>query len=601
MQDQRTSWDPVELPSWPKCENAITWSAEGIAIAVGEAVHILTPRHDSETRDIPGHRQWHTFTLRANQFDLSEWPKQPLATIKLFSVGEELSDSHVAAIAWSPPGLGLYRRSVLTVLTSNLLLSFWETNGRLGEWNRTCIVNNLIHSETPPDGSSHARLKRRIRSFTWLPAIPNSGTTQWSPHFLMIADDTYTISIYQVCKASNSARSGWSLELRARYQMPTGSLSPEHDGPISSLRATLLTKSLISNLESTEWISENRDGGKDSTSASLKIKVSFGALTRKRYLSVYLQGLARKSIDTTAIDQVFTLTIDESQICENLFINQSPTKELFESSIRGPRSDFNEEYNLNGRIRVRRWGAVYYPDRTKAAACISLHPSEMIESCLPSRQRITVVFAILKTSAVDPVRSNLEVYEQILNFLSGLSTAQLRVDLDKKILANAISLVKLHFMTSAQLSQWAASAHKQLISMGTQSLPEDSGQSFISGSNIGTVPANVTAPISGGIFTEDSSLAGLDGQELSEVCDVCAAPITFTSAAWATCTNNHYFTRCSLSFVAIQEPGISMYCAKCGKQFLDPSRIEERSGPSLSQALFNRFDVCPFCQGKFRG
>ncbi|KAK5064825.1 hypothetical protein LTR84_000659 [Exophiala bonariae] len=601
MQHQRASWDAVELPVWPLCKNAITWSSEGVAIAAGEGVHILTPRHDSETRDLSGHRQWHTFTLRTNQFDLSEWPKQPLATIKLFSVGEELSDSHVAALAWSPPGLGLYRRSVLTILTSNLLLSIWETNGKLGEWNRTCIVNHFLQGHPPPDEPSHARLEQRIRSFTWLPASEEFGTGQWSPHLLMTADDTYTISIHQVCKTTDSVPRGWSFELLARYQMPIESVTPEDIRSMSSLRTALLTTSRTTRLESTEWTLDDRDDEKSSISASLKIRVSFGALTRKRYLSVRLQSHAQMSAAITEHDHGITVTIDESQTCEPLFVNQSPTTELFESSIRGPQSDFNEEYNLNGRVLVRHWGAVYHPDRTRAAACISLHPSDMIESCLPSRQRTTVVFKILTASAAERVRSDIEVFEDILNFLSGVSMDLLRIDLDRKILANAISLVKLHFMASAHLSQWAASAHMQLNSMETREDAEYGEQSLIPGSNIGMVSADVTAPISRDVPAEDFNLAGTNGQGLREICEVCSAPITFTSAASATCTNNHYFTRCSLSFVAIQEPGISMYCAKCGKQFLDPSRIEENSGPSLSQALFNRFDICPFCQGKFRG
>jgi hypothetical protein len=28
--------------------------------------------------------------------------------------------------------------------------------------------------------------------------------------------------------------------------------------------------------------------------------------------------------------------------------------------------------------------------------------------------------------------------------------------------------------------------------------------------------------------------------------------------------------------------------------------LEFATGPSLSQALFDKFDVCPYCHGKFR-
>lgn len=602
MQDTRPSWDAVELPTWPMCRSALSWSSEELAVAAGEVVHILTPRHDSITRDAPGHRQWHTFTLRVNQFELSEWPMLHLVTIKHFSVGEELSDSHVAALAWSPSGLGLYRRSVLTVLTSNLLLSFWETTGKLGEWKRTCIVNHHIHPDLPPDDSGHTRLKKRIRSFLWLPAIPDSDTARWNPPLLMIADDTYAISIYKVCKATKSAPSGWSFEVLARFQMSMATEAPHNNRPTSSLRATLLNTSPITRLESTDWVFKDAEREQGSLSAFVKIKVSFGVLTHHRYLSVDLQTLARMPSNTTVQGHDITLTIDESQPCEGLFVDQSPTVDLFESSIRGPQSDFNEEYDLGGKFLVRHWGAVYHPDRTKAAACISLHPSEMIESCLPSKQRTTVVFTIFKSSTAANVPVDMEVYEGILNFLAGLSSKfSPRIDLDRKILANAISLVELQFMTSANLSQWAASARSQLNSTGSQGPQQTSGQPSTQGANIENGSVTMIATHAGGAYPEDDIPLGTADKGPGEVCEVCAAPITFTSATSATCQSNHYFTRCSLSFVAIQEPGISMYCAKCGKQFLDPGRIEEMSGPSLSQALFNRFDVCPFCQGKFRG
>lgn len=590
------------MPTWPMCRNALSWSSEELAVAAGEVVHILTPRHDSETRDAPGHRQWHTFTLRVNQFELSEWPMQHLVTIKHFSVGEELSDSHVAALAWSPSGLGLYRRSVLTVLTSNLLLSFWETTGKLGEWKRTCIVNHHTHPDLRSDDSGHARLKKRVRSFLWLPEIPDSDTVRWSPPLLMIADNTYAISIYKVCKATKSAPSGWSFEVLARFQVSMGTEAPHNNHSTSSLRATLFATSPITRLESTDWTFEDAEGEQGSLSASIKIKVSFGVLTHHRYLSVGFQTPPQMPSDVTGQGHDITLTIGESQICEGLFVDRSPTIDLFESSIRGPQSDFNEEYDLDGRVLVRHWGAVYHPDRTKAAACISLHPSEMIESCLPSKQRTTVVFTILKSSVAANVPGDMEVYENILNFLAGLSSKfSPRIDLDRKILANAISLVELQFMSSANLSQWAASARSQLTSTGTQSPQQISGQPSPDGANLENGSVTVIATRAGGASLEDVIPLGTADKRSGEVCEVCAAPITFVSATSATCQSNHYFTRCSLSFVAIQEPGISMYCAKCGKQFLDPSRIEEMSGPSLSQALFNRFDVCPFCQGKFRG
>ena len=88
----------------------------------------------------------------------------------------------------------------------------------------------------------------------------------------------------------------------------------------------------------------------------------------------------------------------------------------------------------------------------------------------------------------------------------------------------------------------------------------------------------------------------------SEMCEICDSPIPFTSdPTQARCSHGHQFTRCNLYFIAIQGPGISMYCSQGGRQFLEPGKMKFQSGPSLSQALFDKFDVCPYCQAKFRG
>lgn len=107
--------------------------------------------------------------------------------------------------------------------------------------------------------------------------------------------------------------------------------------------------------------------------------------------------------------------------------------------------------------------------------------------------------------------------------------------------------------------------------------------------------------------------------------------------------------RCALTFLAIQEPGISKYCERCGKQYLteeallkdevsqgnsDRTDVEvpaptigghshtnfdddaeaqaslmaqhQVSSPSnelapLVRMLFSNYDVCVFCGGKFVG
>ena len=76
--------------------------------------------------------------------------------------------------------------------------------------------------------------------------------------------------------------------------------------------------------------------------------------------------------------------------------------------------------------------------------------------------------------------------------------------------------------------------------------------------------------------------------------------------------------RCALTFLSITCPGISKRCERCGKEFLkeqvEPTEeglttnneaetsanMADRS-PSLASWLFRRFDVCPYCGGKYVG
>jgi hypothetical protein len=93
-----------------------------------------------------------------------------------FSIGPEQSMSTVAALSWSPPGLAKHSRCLLAVLTSNLVLSLFESTGSQGKWTRIAIVNSAMgnhFAQSVSDVGLRFR-KEKIRSFSWCPAI-------WSP------------------------------------------------------------------------------------------------------------------------------------------------------------------------------------------------------------------------------------------------------------------------------------------------------------------------------------------------------------------------------------------------------------------------------------
>ncbi|KIV79789.1 hypothetical protein PV11_07334 [Exophiala sideris] len=577
---------PVDLPYWPTCKEALTWSEHDLAVAAGEVVHILTPRDALSSQEDPGQKQWHKFTLRVNQFEQAEWPYQELANIKHVSLGEEISDSTIVSLAWSPPGLGLHRRSVLAVLTSNLVLSFWETDGRLGMWKRTCIVNQHMQIQNDPQEPSRVRRKRRIRAFCWLPPIASSTSLTWFPPFLVVADDICTISVFRVWKNKNGVYGHWSFGLVAQHTIGT----VDTQSPLSmvqpSLRSTISHSSPISKLAIAD---PAVDGDIRSKGMLLQVSRNHGTLPQTLVVDLEetTQGEAADALGGINIKA----SITESPSCGHRPHNARPSENTFEAAIQEPRSDFDDKYSLGGRIRIRYYGTSYSPDKSRAAACISLHPADMIEYGIPSNQHTKVVFAQLTEPFRDEKvnQDTSAVYEGILQYMASTPADWIKSPLDWKIAKIAVAQIFRSHQPSTALNSWANSMTKLLSASIHSEDPVKEGNA---------VPA--TDKEREGLTASGHGNAVVPGDQ--EQCEICDSAIPFSVPPTpARCEKGHQFSRCGLSFIAIQEPGISKYCAKCGRQFLDISKLSLPDGPSLSQALFDKFDVCPYCQGKFRG
>lgn len=600
MAASTTNLDPISLTYWPTCQNALSWSSEDLAVAAGEVVYMLTPRSNTSRSDeVAGHKQWHTFTLRVNRFDQSEWPLQPMATARHSSLGEELSESTVVSLAWSPPGLGLYRRPVLAILTSGLVLSIWETDGRLGEWKRTCVVNQHLRTTDDPEHVWESRRQRRIRAFCWLPPMVSLGFAQWGPHFLAVADDRAAISIFRMWKNKRGAYGQWSFELMAQHEMETTHYTDPPKVQTPSLRSTLTQTSPISKLEPSGWHARSSSDA-DTLTEELVLKASLGHCSPAKELSVTVERRTRYETGHDASEHDTSLSIEECRLPVASSPTDLPPASLFEPAMQSLRSDFDEKFNLDGRIRTRWYGTTFSSDRKKAAACISLHPSDMIEYGKPSNQQTLVVFS--HTQEVDLTekiaKSESVVIEEIVTFVASIPTIEVETELDRNIIKATIALISKDFQSFPLLTTWAASASDKFLTSNpaerltlTQPAVEDDADLDRDAMDLDqdapTATGQETAPTASSVY---------------ESCEICEAPISFSwPLTSATCAKGHQFSRCSLSFVAIQEPGISKHCARCGRQFLDPGKLELPDGPSLSQALFDKFDLCPYCQGHFRG
>ncbi|KIW93860.1 uncharacterized protein Z519_05175 [Cladophialophora bantiana CBS 173.52] len=586
-----SSLDPVTLSYWPTCKNALTWSLEDLAVATGEQVYILTPRDASRSQGDPGHKQWHTFALRVNQFDPSEWPFQDLATITQFSIGEELSESTVLSLSWSPSGLGIYRRSVLAILTSNLILSLWESNGRLGTWQRTAVVNQFLPIQSSDEDTSIPRRKRRVRAFHWLPALSLSTEPRWGLQLLAVADDDFTISFFQLWKTHGTVYGQWSFKLLGQYKVPDLQHFDANAMRKLSLRTILAQSSPISKLESSKWQIKD-DPSNHPRTAAVDIKVSFGQCSEAKYVSLQAKLVDADSCQT---QHELALSVRPSRSASGSVFLETPADSQFNLAVKKPRSDFDRKFGLGGRVRVNYWGTAFSPDHTIAAACISFHPLDMIEYGAPSSQRTTVVFIHTHEPLIsDYIAENpSRVQERILEFVRDSPFGLVKTDLDRNILRTAAALIKLNFKDSPTLTHWT----DELLTL----LPTSASGEDTSGTDKqqdSTVQRQADSNADHTTVAESGDKKGLD----YEICELCGDIIPFSAdSSRARCNRGHQFCRCSLSFVAIQEPGISKYCSKCGRQFLDPGKLESADGPSLSQALFDNFDVCPYCQGKFRG
>ncbi|KAL4891141.1 transcription factor IIIC subunit delta N-term-domain-containing protein [Aspergillus ambiguus] len=225
---------PVQLQVFPSCYNSLACSADGeLALAAGEFFHIATSKHVSEGESTYTAQQsgsnWQINRFRANTFTLTEWPTIFPQAREHFSIGPEQSNSTVAGLAWSSPGLGKHRRCVLAVLTSNLLLSFYESTGTQGKYTRVALVNETLRRHFEPlipDEGLRAK-KANIRSFAWAPPLkaPSPDLSylgaehRWGIHILSVTNDDNDVLYLQVRRTREHSYSIEMLSLTSLHDL----------------------------------------------------------------------------------------------------------------------------------------------------------------------------------------------------------------------------------------------------------------------------------------------------------------------------------------------------------------------------------------------
>lgn len=267
--EQKTLNDHLTLPCFPSCEDCLAWSDNTLAFAGGSNVHLIKQRLD--LADTPS---WTRETLRADVFTHEDCPEQYLSIISNFSLGQEQSDPVIVALAWSPSGLGLHRRSVLTVLTSNLLLAIWETNGAQCGWRRTCLFNHFLPPFDVDDSARNNTVLtnpvRRIRSVTWAYPFLHPTASKFTSHFLVIVEDHNVLFFYTVAKNAKHDYGHWSIKLLSSVHIRGGERAQQNSVTITSLQLRLFEQSPVYSVSITDWQTSPANGsaaGRDTRAA----------------------------------------------------------------------------------------------------------------------------------------------------------------------------------------------------------------------------------------------------------------------------------------------------------------------------------------------
>lgn len=216
------------------------------------------------------------------------WPQ----TRDHFSIGAEQSISTVAALSWSPPGLAKHRRCLLGVLTSNLLLSFYEAVGPQGKWTRVAIASHALtqyfsSQQSITDPGLKLR-KKRIRSFAWCPPFKNPALTQgagasddavsspeqrWGRYLLAVANDDNDVIILEIKRRRGKSASGspYSIEVLSHISIH----DPVRNFPVISggslLAKEMKSRARVCHISCGPWVRQSSHGNRDASSSSRAI------------------------------------------------------------------------------------------------------------------------------------------------------------------------------------------------------------------------------------------------------------------------------------------------------------------------------------------
>ena len=372
----------AHIPSGISTQNCLAWSSDGeLALAAGEEVYLLLPHHNES-------QPWQLVRLHVNRFTFDEWPWPEPASFKNLSIGEEQSLVTATALAWSPCGLAKHRRSVLAVLTSNLLLSLWTSYADPADpesWTRVMIVNDFVIPEAVSSPQKRSRASQRIRSMAWAPVNPEHAerqipfsTRKWGVFLMAITDDENGVYFVDFISPFTDASVGWKIQTLLYKRIPPA--TPSNQRP-SILRLKMSERSFINQVSFGTWSSEEG------------IQVFYHQTTGATYeenLNLVLGPplSANVSPTTRPMDEFHEDAMQKLLMTNDL---SPPTRSAsIEVQVREQKRIYGAEHRLGLHVLSRTWGLASF--QGLSALCITLHPSRSIEYSTATEEFAKVIF-----------------------------------------------------------------------------------------------------------------------------------------------------------------------------------------------------------------
>lgn len=290
---------------------------------------------------------------------------------------------------------------------------------------------------------------------------------------------------------------------------------------------------------------------------------------------------------------------------------------------------YSEENNLNGQVSIRNYGLASRDG--VIATCISLHPTKKIEYTAPSDENVTIIFDCALSS-----EATMFSWQQPLQEESSRTVFELLDKIFKSEFLEALALDDISFRivyimicicmlcSDDKRLRRLRDGHRTVEYL-ERSCGKSIGELCTERRNLSSLSEKAQLDLSKlskdvRQMTEATGRRLMNSPNLNNLVDICPAcheePLYWKSMRQATCSKGHTWSRCALTFLPITEPRLTKKCMDCHREFLNERLHPEMKAKydltnkpksttqldpnvSLANHLFELFDTCPYCNGKY--